>query len=53
MSAIKFTGLENFSTMVQDAKFWNSLRVSLTITVVCTVVGTAGSLLLAISLEKS
>jgi ABC-type sugar transport system permease subunit len=52
MSAIKFTGLENFITMFQDAKFWNSLRVSLIITVVCILVGTAGSMLLAILLEK-
>lgn len=51
-TAIKFTGLENFTTMFADAKFWNSLRVSFTITVVCTVVGTAGSTLLAVLLEK-
>jgi ABC-type sugar transport system permease subunit len=52
MSAIKFTGLENFITMFQDAKFWNSLRVSLIITVVCILVGVSGSMLLAILLEK-
>jgi ABC-type sugar transport system permease subunit len=52
MSAIKFTGLENFTTMFQDPKFWNSLRVSLIITVVCTVLGTAGAVLLAVLLEK-
>lgn len=50
--AIKFTGLDNFTTMFADAKFWNSLRVSLLITVVCTFVGTAGSMLLAMLLEK-
>lgn len=52
MSGIKFTGLDNFMTMFQDPKFWNSLRVSLIITVFCTVVGTAGSTLLAVLLEK-
>jgi ABC-type sugar transport system permease subunit len=52
MSAIKFTGLENFITMFQDAKFWNSLRVSLIITIVCILVGVSGSMLLAILLEK-
>ena len=52
MSGIKFTGLDNFITLFQDPKFWNSLRVSLIITVVCTLVGTAGSLLLAVLLEK-
>jgi ABC-type sugar transport system permease subunit len=52
MSAIKFTGLDNFITMFHDAKFWNSLRVSLTITAVCMVLGTAGALFLAVALEK-
>jgi len=52
MSAIKFTGLDNFTTLFKDPKFWNSLRVSLIITVVCTLVGTAGSMLLAVLLEK-
>ncbi len=52
MSAIKFIGLGNFTTMFADAKFWNSLRVSLEITVVCTIVGTAGSMFLAVLLEK-
>lgn len=52
MSSIKFTGLGNFATMFQDPKFWNSLRVSLIITAVCTLVGTAGSMLLAVLLEK-
>lgn len=52
MSAIQFTGIKNFVTLVNDAKFWNSLRVSFIITVVCTVVGTAGSTILAVLLEK-
>lgn len=52
MSAIQFTGLDNFVTMFQDAKFWNSLRVSLIITVVCTVLGATGSTILAVLLEK-
>lgn len=52
MSAIKFNGLDNFITMFHDAKFWNSLRVSLTITAVCMVLGTAGALFLAVALEK-
>lgn len=52
MSAIKFSGLDNFTALFQDPKFWNSLRVSLVITVVCTLIGTAGSMLLAVLLEK-
>jgi multiple sugar transport system permease protein len=52
MSAIQFVGLDNFVTMINDAKFWNSLKVSLIITVVCTILGTAGAVLLAVLLEK-
>ena len=52
MSAIRFTALDNFVTLVKDARFWNSLRVSLIITVVCTLVGTAGSMGLAVLLEN-
>lgn len=52
MSVIKFTGLDNFTTMFSDPRFWNSLRVSLIITAVCTVLGTAGSTVLAVLLEK-
>jgi multiple sugar transport system permease protein len=44
--------LGNFVALFQDPKFWNSLRVTLIITVVCTFVGTAGSLALAVLLEK-
>jgi len=52
MGPISFVGVENFNTMFQDAKFWNSFRVSLTITVVCTILGTAAAVLLAVLLEK-
>jgi len=52
MSAIKFTGLDNFTRMLGDPKFWDALRVSLVITVVCTIFGTVGATLLAVLLEK-
>lgn len=52
MSAIKYTGLDNFTLLVKDPKFWNALRVSLIITVVCTLLGTAASIILAVLLEK-
>ena len=52
MTSIQFVGLDNFVTMLQDPKFWNSLRVSLVITVVCTFLGTAGAVALAVLLEK-
>jgi ABC-type sugar transport system permease subunit len=52
MSSIDFVGLQNFTTMFQDARFWNAFRITLIITVVCTVFGTLGSLFLAVLLEK-
>lgn len=52
MSAIKFVGLDNFITLFKDAKFWNALQVSFVITVVCTLLGTAGATILAVLLEK-
>jgi ABC-type sugar transport system permease subunit len=52
MSDIEFTGLDNFITLFKDAKFWNALQISLVITVVCTILGTAGATILAVLLEK-
>ena len=52
MSAIKFVGLDNFAILFKDPKFWNALRVSFVITVVCTILGTAGATILAVLLEK-
>jgi len=52
MSPIRFAGLANLSTMLQDGRFWNALRVSTIITVVCTLLGTAGALALALLLER-
>jgi multiple sugar transport system permease protein len=52
MGAIKYIGLDNFVMMFKDAKFWNALKVSLIITIVCTFLGTAGSTILAVLLEK-
>jgi ABC-type sugar transport system permease subunit len=50
--AIKFVGLGNFQILIADPKFWNAFRVTLTITVVCTIVGTVGALALAVFLER-
>jgi ABC-type sugar transport system permease subunit len=52
MSAIKFVGLDNFTLLVKDGRFWNAFRVSTIITVVATLLGTAGAVLLAVLLEK-
>lgn len=52
MSAIQFSGLDNYQTLVEDSRFWNAFRVTLIITVVCTIAGTAGALVLSILLEK-
>ena len=50
--AIQFAGLRNFQTLFADGKFWNAFRVTLIITVVCTIVGTIGALALAVFLER-
>ncbi len=47
-----FAGLDNFKALIADPKFWNAFRVSLIITVVCTVLGTIGALALAVFLER-
>lgn len=52
MKAISFTGFENFVTLVEDAKFWNAFQNTLIITVICSAFGMAGSLALAVFLEK-
>jgi len=52
LNQIQIVGIKNFVTMVNDARFWNALRVTFTITVVCTILGTAGSLALAILIEQ-
>jgi ABC-type sugar transport system permease subunit len=50
--SMTFAGLANFRTLIADPKFWNAFRVTLIITVVCTVVGTVGALALAVFLER-
>jgi ABC-type sugar transport system permease subunit len=52
MSAISFSGVQNFVEMFKDARFWNALRVTFIITVFCTIVGTIGAVTLAVLLEK-
>jgi ABC-type sugar transport system permease subunit len=52
MSAIQFSGVQNFIDMFHDAKFWNALRVTFIITIFCTIVGTIGAMALAVLLEK-
>ncbi len=52
MTGISFTGLQNFVALSKDPRFWSALRVTLVITVVCTTLGTAGSLAMAVLLEK-
>jgi ABC-type sugar transport system permease subunit len=52
MSAIQFNGLDNFRTLIADTRFWDALRVTLVITLVCTFAGTAGALLLSVLLEQ-
>lgn len=53
MNQIQLVGIENFVTMANDSRFWNALRVTFTITVVCTALGTACSLALAILIEQA
>lgn len=52
MTAIEFTGLTNFVTIFKDPRFWNAFRVTMVITVAGTILGTTGSMLLAVFLEK-
>lgn len=52
LSDINFVGLDNFATLVGDERFWNALGNTFVITIVCTILGTAGALLLAVLLEK-
>ncbi len=52
MKPIQFADIQNYATLFQDAKFWNAFRVTFIITAVCTLLGTAGSTLLAVMLEK-
>ena len=52
MKPIQFADIQNYATLFQDAKFWNAFRVTFIITAVCTLLGTAGSTLLAVLLEK-
>lgn len=52
MDQIQVVGLDNFVEMVNDAKFWNALKVTFTITIVCTILGTIGSLILAVLIEQ-
>jgi ABC-type sugar transport system permease subunit len=52
MSDIQFVGLDNFTLMWNDGRFWNALKVSVIITVVCTILGTIGAVMLAVLLEK-
>jgi multiple sugar transport system permease protein len=51
-TTMQFAGLRNFQTLFADPKFWNAFRVSLIITVVCTILGTIGALALAVFLER-
>lgn len=52
MKAINFVGFQNFATLINDLKFWSAFKNTLIITVACSLFGTAGSLTLAIFLEK-
>jgi len=52
MKNIRFIGFQNFITLVEDAKFWNAFKNTLIITAICSIVGTVGSMSLAVLLEK-
>lgn len=49
---IEFAGFNNFRILFADPKFWDAFRVSLVITIVCTILGTIGALALAVFLER-
>ncbi len=51
-TSMQFAGLRNFQTLLADPRFWNAFRVTLIITVVCTILGTIGALALAVFLER-
>lgn len=52
MRALQFVGLQNFTDLFSDKRFWNAFGVTMAITVTCTIVGPAGSLFLAVLLDK-
>lgn len=51
-SGLSYAGLEHFKALMDDSRFINSLRVTATITIACTIVGTSLSTLLAVLLDK-
>lgn len=52
MRPLQFVGLQNFINLFSDKRFWNAFGVTMAITVTCTIVGPAGSLFLAVLLDK-
>jgi ABC-type sugar transport system permease subunit len=49
---IQFVGLDNFVTLLsRDPRFWNAFKVTFIITSICTLLGAAGALALAVFLE--
>jgi ABC-type sugar transport system permease subunit len=50
--AVKFVGLANYDRMWQDARFWNSLRVTFTFMVATVIVAVGLGLLAAILMNQ-
>src|SRR5689334_9768479 len=48
----EYVGLQHFADLLQDDRFWNSLRVTGIITVTCTIVGTSLAVILATLVDK-
>jgi ABC-type sugar transport system permease subunit len=52
IQAFQNVGLQHFVKLFQDPRFLNDLRVTLLITSTCTILGTAGAVVLAVLIDK-
>jgi len=52
IEAFQNVGLQHFARLFQDPRFLNDVRVTLLITITCTILGTAGAVVLAVLIDK-
>jgi ABC-type sugar transport system permease subunit len=52
IEAFEYVGLQHFAELLEDGRFWNSLRVTFLITATCTIFGTVLAVILATLIDK-